>query len=127
MSNHARNVLGTPLESCCTDPVTGFYRTGRCDTGREDRGLHIVCAEMTAGFLEFTKSRGNDLSTPVPQWGFPGLKPGDRWCLCVDRWREALEAGVAPPVVLESTHMSALEFVDLDDLQRLAVTSGDGD
>ena len=101
--------------------MTGFYRNGHCETGPDDQGLHIVCAEMTTEFLEFSRSMGNDLSTPGPEWGFPGLRPGDRWCLCVERWREALVAGVAPPVVLEATHISALEFVDLDDLQRHAV------
>jgi uncharacterized protein (DUF2237 family) len=125
MATRARNVLGTPLACCCTDPVTGFYRNGWCETGPEDRGLHIVCAEMTADFLAFTRSRGNDLSTPAPEWGFPGLRPGDRWCLCVERWREALDAGVAPPVVLEATHISALEFVTLDDLRRHAVPAGE--
>lgn len=116
----ARNVLGTKLESCCMDPVTGFYRNGRCDTGPDDHGLHIVCARMTADFLEFSRSMGNDLSTPHPPM-FPGLEPGDRWCLCVQRWKEAYEAGVAPPVVLEATHMSTLEFVALEELQDHAV------
>ncbi len=125
MARQASNVLGTPLECCCTDPMTGFYRNGLCATGPEDHGLHIVCAEMTAEFLEFTRLGGNDLSTPSPESGFPGLRPGDRWCLCVERWREALDAGVAPPVVLEATHMSAIEFVSLDDLQRHAVPTGD--
>ena len=117
----AKNVLGTPLEICCTDPMTGFYRNGRCETGRDDHGLHTVCAEMTEPFLVFSASRGNDLSTPQPGLRFPGLRPGDRWCLCVTRWREALEEGVAPPVHLEATHISALEFVDLEDLRRHAV------
>ncbi len=117
------NVIGSPLQCCCSDPMTGFYRNGYCQTGPDDRGLHIVCAKMTAEFLEFSTTRGNDLSTPNPEFGFPGLTPGDRWCLCVERWREALEAGVAPPVILEATHISALEFVSLDDLQRHAVTA----
>ena len=117
----AKNVLGTPLRTCSTDPMTGFFRTGCCDTGADDVGLHVVCAEMTADFLHFSASRGNDLSTPNPWFGFPGLRPGDRWCLCASRWKEALEAGVAPPVVLEATHMAALEFVDLDDLKRHAL------
>ena len=125
MSSKARNVLGTSLKSCCSDPLTGFYRNGRCETGPEDQGLHIVCAEMTAKFLAFTRSRGNDLSTPAPELGFPGLRPGDRWCLCVERWREAWEAGVAPPVVLEATHISALEFIMLEDLQRHALSIGE--
>lgn len=117
----AKNVLGGLLRSCSTDPMTGFYRTGCCDTGAEDLGLHLVCAEMTAGFLAFSKSRGNDLSTPNPVYGFAGLKPGDQWCLCVQRWKEALEAGAAPRVVLEATHVSSLEYVDLEDLRRFAI------
>jgi uncharacterized protein (DUF2237 family) len=117
----ARNVLNGPLQTCGTDPMTGFYRNGCCDTGGGDVGIHVVCAEMTAEFLAFSASRGNDLSTPAPHFGFPGLRPGDRWCLCADRWQEALEAGVAPPVVLEATHMSALEFVSLDELKAHAV------
>jgi len=114
----AKNVLGGELETCSESPRTGFYRDGCCHTGADDLGLHLVCAVMTEGFLEFTASRGNDLSTPRP--GFPGLKPGDRWCLCVARWREALEEDVAPPVVLEATHVSALEFVELEQLQAHA-------
>lgn len=124
-----RNVLGTALRPCCAasgegpdeGPVTGFYRDGYCRTGQEDLGLHVVCAEVTESFLRFTTSRGNDLSTPVPEFGFPGLKPGDRWCLCVQRWQEAYEAGCAPPVVLEATHVLALEFVDLEALKAHAV------
>jgi uncharacterized protein (DUF2237 family) len=119
-NREARNVLGGKLQGCCTDPMTGFYRNGRCDTGPGDAGVHVVCARMTAEFLAFTRSRGNDLSTPVPMYQFPGLKPGDKWCLCAARWKEALEAGQAPPVVLESTHISALEFVDLEDLKAHA-------
>jgi uncharacterized protein len=117
----AKNVLGTELQACSLDPVTGFYRTGCCDTGPEDFGLHLVCAEMTADFLEFSRLAGNDLSTPVPDYGFPGLSPGDRWCLCVQRWKEALDAGAAPQVVLEATHISALEFVSLEELQMHAL------
>jgi uncharacterized protein len=109
------NVLGGDLRCCCTDPPTGFYRDGYCRTGPGDTGLHTVCARMTDEFLEFSCSRGNDLITP--QFDFPGLKEGDRWCLCVTRWKEALEAGVAPPVDLEATHSSALEFVSLEELQ----------
>ncbi len=116
----ATNVLGTPLEPCSFDPVTGFYRDGCCRTGPGDRGLHTVCAEMTADFLSFSRMRGNDLSTPVPEYEFPGLKPGDRWCLCVERWQEALEAGMAPRVFLAATHISALEFVSLEDLKAHA-------
>jgi uncharacterized protein (DUF2237 family) len=118
---NARNVLGEPLQPCGTDPPTGFYRDGCCNTGPGDTGLHLVCARMTADFLVYSKRRGNDLVTPVPEWGFPGLKPGDRWCLCVSRWKEALAAGVAPPVDLEATHISALEFVELEELQAHAV------
>jgi uncharacterized protein (DUF2237 family) len=105
---------------CSKAPLTGFLRSGCCDSAAGDAGMHIVCARMTARFLEFSKSRGNDLSTPIPEYGFPGLKPGDRWCLCVARWREALEAGVAPPVVLEATHISAIEFVSLEELRANA-------
>ena len=119
--NRGRNVLGEPLADCSFDPMTGFYRDGCCRTGAGDMGLHIVCSRVTAEFLEFSRSRGNDLSTPVPAYGFPGLKPGDQWCLCAARWKEAFEAGVAPPVVLEATHISTLEFVDLADLERHAV------
>lgn len=117
----AKNVLGGPLATCCTNPRTGFYRTGRCDTGPEDFGLHLVCARMTDAFLAFSRERGNDLSTPAPEHGFPGLVDGDCWCLCVARWKEALEAGVAPPVRLAATHVSALEFVDLADLEAHAL------
>ncbi|MFO0967980.1 MAG: DUF2237 domain-containing protein [Gemmataceae bacterium] len=116
-----KNVLGGPLKTCCMSPRTGFYRTGKCETGPGDQGLHVVCAEMTEEFLAFSVSRGNDLVTPVPEYGFPGLEPGDRWCLCAARWKEALEAGIAPPVVLEATHISALEFVDLEELQAHAL------
>jgi uncharacterized protein (DUF2237 family) len=115
------NVLGTEMTECSRDPLTGFYRTGCCETGPEDYGHHLVCIEATAEFLVFSKSRGNDLSTPMPQYGFAGLKPGDRWCLCAERWQEALEAGQAPPVHLEATHILALEFIDLADLKEHAV------
>jgi uncharacterized protein (DUF2237 family) len=117
----ARNVLGGQLELCCSSPMTGYYRDGFCNTGGQDFGLHVVCAQLTAEFLEFTKSRGNDLSTPVPEFNFPGLKPGDRWCLCATRWQEAFDAGVAPPVVLPATHPRALEVVSLDDLKKYAL------
>jgi uncharacterized protein (DUF2237 family) len=113
----ALNVLGTPLEPCSLDPMTGFYRNGCCDTGAEDHGVHIVCAVMTDAFLAFSKERGNDLSTPVPMYEFPGLKAGDRWCLCAARWREAYDAGCAPQVVLESTHARMLEWASLDELR----------
>ncbi len=113
------NVLGGPLEPCGLDPVTGFYRTGCCDTGADDVGLHLVCAIMTDEFLAFSASRGNDLATPVP--GFQGLRAGDRWCLCVARWKEALDARAAPRIVLGATHISALEFLDIADLIEHAV------
>lgn len=112
----ARNVLGEPLAPCSHDPLTGYFRDGCCRTDENDLGRHTVCARMTDVFLAFSKSRGNDLSTPRPEWGFPGLKPGDRWCVCVDRWREALEAGVAPPVVLEATDEAALRIVPMSAL-----------
>ncbi len=111
------NVLGQALEACCQSPLTGFYRDGYCRTGPQDTGLHTVCAVMTDEFLSFTGQRGNDLSTPRPEFDFPGLQAGDRWCLCVNRWAEAFREGVAPTVVLEATHVSALEFVTLDDLR----------
>jgi len=117
----ARNVLGEPLDLCSISPMTGFYRDGCCNTGREDAGSHTVCVVMTAAFLEFSKSRGNDLSTPVPAFGFPGLKPGDRWCLCAPRWQEALAAGQAPRVVLRATHEGALAHCALADLKRFAI------
>ena len=116
-----RNVLGGELGSCSVKPLTGFFRDGCCATGPEDRGLHVVCAEVTADFLAFSKARGNDLSTPRPEYGFPGLKPGDRWCLCAARWREAFEAGKAPRVVLGSTHEAALGVVGLADLKKHAL------
>ena len=115
----AKNVLGAPLEPCSFDPLTGFFRDGCCNTGIDDVGLHLVCAEVTEPFLAFSKRVGNDLSTP--RLGFPGLRPGDRWCLCVLRWKEAQEQGVAPPIVLASTHISTLEFVDLDLLREYAL------
>ena len=115
-----RNVLGGPLAACAYDPLTGFYRDGSCRTGGDDAGTHIVCARVTAAFLEFSASRGNDLSTPRPENRFRGLKPNDRWCLCVLRWLEALEAGVAPPIILDATHESALDFVPLEELERHA-------
>jgi uncharacterized protein len=115
------NVLGTDLKSCCRDPMTGFYRDGFCRTGPEDVGLHTVCVIATRHFLDFSVLDGNDLVTPHEDWGFPGLEVGDRWCLCVTRWRDALQRGVAPPVDLEATHSSALEWVSLEDLQAHAV------
>ena len=118
---HARNVLGEKLQSCSERPLTGFYRDGCCNTGRNDLGVHTVCTVVTAEFLEFSGARGNDLSTPAPDFGFPGLKPGNRWCLCAARWQEALEAGMAPRVVLAATHEATLEFVALEDLKRYAI------
>jgi uncharacterized protein (DUF2237 family) len=115
------NVLGSPLRPCSVAPVTGFYRDGCCNTGREDLGLHTVCCVMTAEFLAFSKSAGNDLSTPLPQYGFAGLKPGDRWCLCAERWKEALDAGSPPQVILESTHAVTLQIVSLEELRKCAV------
>jgi len=117
----ALNVLGEPLAPCGLDPMAGFYRDGCCNTGYDDVGIHVICAKMTREFLEFSRKRGNDLSTPAPQTGFPGLKPGDRWCLCAARWREALDAGVAPPVVLAATHEETLAVVSLEDLKRHAL------
>ncbi len=116
-----KNVLGEPLEACCYQPMTGFYRDGFCRTGAGDAGVHVVCVQVDAAFLKFSKARGNDLSTPAPQHAFPGLKPGDQWCLCAARWQEALEAGAAPPVKLAATHVSALEFCALDDLTAHAL------
>ena len=121
-TNNDQNVLGTELQTCCTSPMTGFFRTGLCVTGSQDRGTHVICAEITAEFLTYTKSQGNDLSTPVPGSSFPGLNPGDKWCLCATRWKEALEAGVAPPVDLAATHSTALKFVSLADLQQHAIS-----
>ncbi|MGV8804101.1 MAG: DUF2237 family protein [Polaromonas sp.] len=118
----AHNVLGTELAPCSYDPLTGYFRDGCCNTDASDVGAHLVCVRVTAEFLDFSRSRGNDLITPLPQHRFAGLKPGDRWCLCVHRWREALEAGAAPPVVLESTHASALQFVTLAQLEKYRFT-----
>ena len=118
----ARNVLGESLQACCTDPMTGFYRDGHCHTGPDDRGVHVVCAVMTEDFLTYTKAQGNDLSTPRPQYNFPGLKPGDGWCLCAARWMEAYEAEVAPPVKLDATHEKALDIIPRDVLEAHAVT-----
>ncbi|WP_158744212.1 DUF2237 family protein [Acidisphaera sp. L21] len=115
-----RNVLGGRLHSCASTPLTGFYRNGCCNTGPEDFGSHTVCAVMTATFLRFSAGQGNDLSTPRPEFGFPGLQPGDRWCLCAPRWQEALLAGSAPMVALEATEESALAYCSLEDLQSHA-------
>lgn len=118
MATMAKNVLGEELAPCSFDPLTGFYRDGCCNTGADDLGAHVVCAKVTAEFLEFSRSVGNDLSSPQP--GFSGLQPGDQWCLCAARWKEAFDAGAAPEVVLEATHIRALEWVDLADLRRHA-------
>ena len=118
-----KNILGTPLQSCCTDPLTGFYRDGYCVTGPQDTGKHVVCAQMTEAFLAFTQQQGNDLSTPLPQYDFPGLRPGDRWCLCASRWQEAYQAGVAPPVILEATHEAALHYITREALEEKAIVS----
>jgi uncharacterized protein len=116
-----RNVLGGPLAVCGANPMTGFSRSGCCETSRLDHGSHTVCARLTEEFLEFSKEQGNDLSTPIPAHDFPGLKPGDRWCLCAARWQEALDAGVAPKVVLAATNQLALEVLSLDDLRAHAI------
>jgi uncharacterized protein len=121
MAAVAKNVVGGELAPCSSDPLTGFYRDGCCNTGPEDLGVHVVCAVLTSEFLAFSQAHGNDLSTPQPALGFQGLQAGDRWCLCAQRWQEALEAGVAPGVVLEATHVGALEWVSTDDLRRHAV------
>lgn len=121
-----RNVLGGLLADCSHRPLTGYFRDGTCRTGSDDRGVHVVCARVTEEFLAFSRDRGNDLVTPRPAWGFAGLRPGDRWCLCAARWKEALEAGVAPPVVLEATHVAALEFVSLADLRDRAAPVDEG-
>ena len=118
---NAKNVLGEPLEPCSMQPLTGFQRDGCCNTDANDGGLHLVCAQMTQAFLEFTKAHGNDLSTPMPDYGFPGLKPGDRWCLCVDKWLEAKEAGIAPPLILRATHQKALQHISPETLYAHAL------
>ncbi|MBE9032856.1 DUF2237 domain-containing protein [filamentous cyanobacterium LEGE 11480] len=118
ISSRPKNIFGTELQCCCTAPRTGFYRDGFCQTGPQDYGSHTVCAEVTAEFLEFSRSRGNDLSTPIPAYEFPGLKPGDKWCLCVSRWKEAYDAGVAPAIVLEACHEKALEVVTREQLEQ---------
>lgn len=117
-----KNVLGENLSPCSKEPMTGYHRDGYCQCGSEDPGQHIICVKVTSEFLEYSKKAGNDLSTPHPMYGFPGLKDGDQWCLCMVRWLQALEAGYAPPVVLEATHERVLAFVDLDILKSYAVT-----
>lgn len=120
MAIETRNVIGSVLQSCSVDPLTGWHRDGCCRSGSGDVGVHVVCARLTEDFLKFSKQTGNDLSTPRPEFGFPGLKPGDQWCLCASRWQQAFEAGHAPEVVLEATHESALEFIDLENLKAHA-------
>ncbi|MDX1640835.1 MAG: DUF2237 domain-containing protein [Balneolaceae bacterium] len=120
MKFQSRNVFGEPLQTCSTEPLTGYYRNGCCDSGEDDRGDHMVCAIMTKDFLKFSKAKGNDLSTPMPQFNFPGLKPGDQWCLCAPRWKEAYEEGMAPKVVLEATNELTLEVVSMDMLLEYA-------
>ena len=117
------NVLGTELIACSYDPLTGYFRDGCCNTQADDLGSHVICAKMTQEFLEFSKQRGNDLYTPMPHYRFPGLKPGDRWCLCASRWKDAYDAGMAPKVVLESTHASTLEFASIEELKSCAAES----
>ena len=121
MPDEQRNVFGEPIKVCSLKPITGFYRTGCCETGPQDTGIHTVCVEVTKEFLAFSKARGNDLSTERPEFGFPGLNPGDRWCLCAPRWQEALDAGKAPRVVLRATHQGALSHCALADLKRHAI------
>lgn len=119
--NEDTNVRGRPLQACSHDPVTGFYRNGYCQTGPDDRGAHVVCASVTQDFLDYTKQQGNDLMTARPEFGFEGLKAGDKWCLCASRWLEALEAGVAPPVDLEATHESLCAHIDREVLEKYAI------
>jgi uncharacterized protein len=121
MPNDDRNVLGGTLVPCSTSPRTGFYRDGCCNTGSDDVGLHVVCAQVTREFLDYSRQQGNDLITPVPEYGFPGLKPGDRWCVCAGAWRQAYEAGVAPPVVLAATHEETLAVIPLVALTSCAM------
>ena len=121
MTEKVLNIFGEEMEACCFDPLTGWRRDGYCNTDDFDHGSHVVCCEVTEAFLKFSKERGNDLSTPRPEFNFPGLKEGDRWCLCAMRWQEAFEAGVAPRVFLESCHQKALEFVNLEDLEQHAM------
>jgi uncharacterized protein (DUF2237 family) len=121
MATELKNVLGEPLKLCCSNPMTGFYRDGFCQTGDRDLGVHVICAEVTDDFLAFTKSQGNDLQTPAPMFNFLGLKAGDRWCLCASRWQEALAAGVAPQIDLNATHEAALKVVPMETLRQYAL------
>ena len=120
-ADQALNVFGQPLAPCGLDPLTGFYRDGCCNTGYDDPGIHVVCVRVTREFLEFSRKHGNDLTTPVPAAGFPGLRPGNQWCLCAGRWKEALDAGMSPPVVLAATHEETLAVVSLADLKQYAI------
>ncbi len=115
------NVFGKPLQSCCTNPMTGYFRDGFCKTITEDTGTHTVCAIVTKEFLEYSASRGNNLMTPIPHWNFPGLKPGDKWCLCVSRWKEAEKAGKAPKIDLKSTNQKTLQYVSIEVLEKYSV------
>ncbi|MFT6107082.1 MAG: hypothetical protein ACJA0S_001255 [Rickettsiales bacterium] len=119
--NEACNILGTKLQSCCFEPKTGFYRDGFCNTDQNDHGRHIICAIMSDEFLQFSKKMGNDLTRAVPKYGFPGLKAGDKWCLCILRWREALENGIAPKIILESCHKNCLEYVSIEELEKHSI------
>ena len=119
----AKNVFGEDLQPCCLNPITGFYRNGRCDTAPEDLGMHTVCVIVTKEFLEFSRSRGNDLLTPIPEFNFPGLKEGNKWCLCMSRWVEAWHAGMAPMVDLRATHITVLEHIEMEILEQYAVNS----
>jgi uncharacterized protein (DUF2237 family) len=121
LKDAALNVLGTELEPCGLDPVTGFYRDGQCATGPQDQGRHTVCVRVTQEFLEYSKEQGNDLITPMPEYGFPGLRPGDRWCVCAARWKEAHEAGMAAPIMIRATHARTLKIVSLDVLKACAI------
>lgn len=120
-----KNIFGEPLKLCCKNPLTGFYRDGLCRTNKDDNGKHVVCAILTAEFLNYSKSKGNDLVTPRPEYSFPGLKPGDKWCLCALRWKEAFEAGCAPKVVLEATDERALEYIEINNLISHAEKNND--
>lgn len=123
MKSNAKNVFGEALECCCTDPMTGYFRDGYCHTNAQDFGTHIVCAEVTDAFLEYSKNLGNDLITPRPEYHFPGLKAGDNWCLCISRWLEAKDAGVAPPINLNATEISALKYITLKELKTYAIAN----
>lgn len=122
MKSPQKNVLGEELQACCMDPMTGFFRDGFCHTREDDLGMHTVCVEVSEDFLRYSKAMGNDLSTPNPDYNFPGLVEGDKWCLCASRWKQALEDGFAPPVILESTNIETLTLIDLEDLKKYSVS-----